>query len=78
MIELSSGEVAVVLEHNKIRRLEPKVLLLTDPDKNLREKPVMLDLMAQNKKNQDAETMRILRGLPDDAYGIDCRDFYLG
>ena len=77
MIELSSGEVAVVLEHNKIRRLEPKVLLLTDPDKNLRDKPGMLDLMAQNK-NKDAETMKILRGLPDGAYDIDCRDFYLG
>jgi HD-GYP domain-containing protein (c-di-GMP phosphodiesterase class II) len=77
MIELSSGEVAVVVEHNKIRRLEPKVLLLTDPDKTSREKPIMLDLMAQNK-NQDAETMKILRGLPDGAYNIDCRDFYLG
>ncbi len=77
MIELSSGEVAVVIEHNKIRRLEPKVLLLTDPDKTLREKPIMLDLLAQ-KKNKEAEPMKILRGLPDGAYGIDCRDFYLG
>lgn len=77
MIELSSGEVAVVIEHNKICRLEPKVLLLTDPDKTLREKPIMLDLMAQ-KKDQDTETMKILRGLPDGAYDIDCRDFYLG
>lgn len=77
MIELSSGEVAVVVEHNRIRRLEPKVLLLTDPDKTLREKPVMLDLMAQNNK-KDVEAMKILRGLPDGAYDIDCRDFYLG
>lgn len=77
MIELSSGEVAVVIEHNKIRRLEPKVLLLTDPDKTLREKPIMLDLLVQ-KKDKDTETMKILRGLPDGAYDIDCRDFYLG
>lgn len=77
LIELSSGEVAVVIEHNNIRRLEPRVLLLTDPDKTLREKPTMLDLMVQNKK-EAVETMKILRGLPDGAYDIDCRDFYLG
>lgn len=77
MIELSSGEVAVVVEHNQIRRLEPKVLVLTDSDKTVRDKPIMRDLMAQ-KKSEDVAPMKILRGLPDGAYDIDPRDFYLG
>lgn len=75
LIELSSGEVAIVVEHNKIRRLEPKVLVLTDMEKEMREKPTMLDLMARNKSS--SEQKKILRGLPDGAYGIHYRDYYL-
>jgi HD-GYP domain-containing protein (c-di-GMP phosphodiesterase class II) len=75
LIELSSGEVAIVLEHNKIRRLEPKVLILTDDDKKMLKNPVLLDLMKKNKSN--SEQRRILRGLPDGAYGINYRDYYL-
>ncbi len=33
LVELSSGEVAVVVAQNRVRRLEPKVLMLTWPDK---------------------------------------------
>ncbi|MGZ3236933.1 MAG: HD-GYP domain-containing protein [Burkholderiaceae bacterium] len=75
LIELSSGEVAIVLEHNKIRRLEPRVLVLTDTDKEMLAQPVSLDLMAKNKSN--SEQRKILRGLPDGAYDINYRDYYL-
>ncbi len=77
MIELSTGEVGIVLEHNKIRRLEPKVLLLTAADKSLLAKPNLLDLMLQ-EYTEENERMKILRGLPDGAYGLACRDFYQG
>ena len=33
LIELSTGEVAVVVEHSKVRRLKPRVLVITGPDK---------------------------------------------
>lgn len=75
LIELSSGEVAIVLEHNKIRRLEPKVLVLTDTDKKMLARPFTLDLMAKNKSS--SEQNKILRGLPDGAYDINYRDYYL-
>lgn len=75
MIELSSGEIAIVLEHNKIRRLEPKVLVLTAADKGLLKKPAIVNLMQQNNAADD-EKMKILRGLPEGAYGLVCRDFY--
>jgi HD-GYP domain-containing protein (c-di-GMP phosphodiesterase class II) len=75
LIELSSGEVAIVLEHNRIRRLEPKVLILTQADKNILKKPVILDLMMQNKSNA-GNTVKILRGVADGAYGLACRDVY--
>lgn len=75
LIQLSTGEVAIVLEHNKVRRLDPKVLVLTKADKSLLEKPMLFDLMRQDLVD-DAERISILRGLPDGAYGLVCHDFY--
>ncbi|MBC7513349.1 MAG: HD-GYP domain-containing protein [Herminiimonas sp.] len=72
LIELSTGEAAIVLEHNGVRRLEPKILVLTDPEKNLLAQPFSMDLMGA-----DADRRKILRGLADGAYGIDYRDYYL-
>jgi hypothetical protein len=65
----------VVLEHNQVRRLEPKLLILTGADKSLLEKPKLLDLMRQ-KNSAGKERVKIQRGLPDGAYGLVYRDFY--
>jgi HD-GYP domain-containing protein (c-di-GMP phosphodiesterase class II) len=75
LIQLSTGEVAIVLEHNKLKRLDPKVLLLTKADQSLLEKPMMLDLMQQSLVD-NGERVSIMRGLPDGAYGLVCHDFY--
>ncbi|MBC3883383.1 HD-GYP domain-containing protein [Undibacterium sp. LX40W] len=75
LIQLTTGEIAIVLEHNKVRRLDPKVLLLTRSDKTLLEKPIMFDLLKQDLVD-DAERISIMRGLPDGAYGLVCHDFY--
>jgi len=71
LIELHSGEAAIVLEHNGVRRLSPKILVLTDPDKAMLSAPHAIDLTAESSQ-------KILRGLPDGAYGINYRDYYLG
>jgi len=77
MVELSSGEIAVVVAHNRVRRLEPCVLVLTWPDKTPLGQPIERDLLAQAK--QPAGTrLRIVRGLPAGAYGLKLRDYYLG
>lgn len=75
LIQLTTGEVAIVMEHNKVRRLDPKVLLLTRADKSLLEKPIMFDLMHQDLVD-DTQRISIQRGLPDGAYGLVCHDFY--
>lgn len=75
LIQLTTGEIAIVLEHNKVRRLDPKVLLLTRSDKSLLEKPILFDLLRQDLVN-DEERISIMRGLPDGAYGLVCHDFY--
>ena len=43
LIELSTGEVAVVVEHSKVRRLKPRVLVITGPDKTPSSHPALLD-----------------------------------
>ena len=74
MVELSSGEVAIVLSHNNVRRLKPRVLVVTGPDKSPSSHPMPLDLLYQP---EDREAVHIRRGLSVGAYGIDAREFYL-
>ncbi len=75
LIQLNTGEVAIVLEHNKVRRLNPKILLLTRADKTPLEKPMLFDLLHQDLVDERVR-ISIVTGLPDGAYGIVCHDFY--
>jgi len=73
LVELSTGEVAVVVTHNKQKRLRPKVLVVTDPDKTLLKHPSVKDLIYDVS---DVPT-NIRRGLPGNAFGIDPSEYYL-
>ena len=75
LVELSSGEVAIVVAHNRVRRLEPRVLVLTWPDKAPLAEPIERDLLAAQRSGNGR--LRIIRGLPSGAYGLKLRDFYL-
>ena len=75
LVELSSGEIATVLAHNRVRRLEPRVLVLTDPAKQAIHEPSPLDLLL-HPKAADGTDIKIVRGLPAGAYGLDLRQFY--
>jgi HD-GYP domain-containing protein (c-di-GMP phosphodiesterase class II) len=77
LIELSTGEVAIVVAHNRVRRLKPRVLVVTGPDKTRSAHPAMLDLLYDTKSGGD-EPVFIKRGLPAGAYDLDLKDFYLG
>ena len=76
LIELSTGEVAIVVAHNKVRRLKPRVLVVTGPDKTRSPHPAMLDLLYDTKSGGD-EPVFIKRGLPAGAHDLDLKDFYL-
>lgn len=73
LVELSTGEVAAVATHNKLKRLRPKVLVLTEPDKTHHKFPAMRDLLYDNT----VSPTYIRRGLPSNSYGLDPREFYL-
>ena len=76
LIELNTGEVAIVVAHNKVRRLKPRVLLVTGPDKTPAGYPSLLDLLYDPKTAND-QPIFIRRGLAAGAFGLDLKDFYL-
>lgn len=75
MVELSSGEVAVVLEHNRVRRLEPRVLVVAGPDKQQLDEPFERNLL-EHPVDDGERPIRIARGLAAGAYGIEPHDYY--
>ncbi len=73
LVELSTGEVAVVATHNKLKRLRPKVMIITEADKTVRKYPTTFDLLYDVSE----KPVYIRRGLPSNAFGLDPREFYL-
>jgi HD-GYP domain-containing protein (c-di-GMP phosphodiesterase class II) len=76
LVELSTGEVAIVVQHNPYRRLEPLILILTDSGKVTLPAPRELDMLKHNF-SVAPEVLRISTGLADGAHGIVMQDFYL-
>lgn len=76
LVELSSGEVGVVMAQNPTRRLRPRILLLTGEDKRLRDGFVPLDLMHETRDGGGI-AMHIVRPLPAGAYQLNPAELYL-
>ncbi|PLW82045.1 diguanylate cyclase [Kineobactrum sediminis] len=70
LVELSSGEVAVVIAEYRTRRLRPKVLVLLDKNKQQLPKATLLDLQDVCLAGKQ-EAINIARSLEPGAYGID-------
>lgn len=91
LVELTTGEVAVVIEQNFNRRLKPKVLLVMDAAKNHLSKYQLLDMSEDDAKKQklidsgkirfdEIEKIEIAQDLEPGTYDIDIatvRDEYL-
>lgn len=76
LVELNSGEVGVVISQNRVRRLQPRVLVLLGPDKTPNRYPPTLDLLYAPSM-PSGERYAITRSLPPGAYGVDPAEFYL-
>ena len=91
LVELSTGEVAVVVEQNFERRLKPKVIVVLDSLKQELAETVLLDLSEDDKRKQalldsgkktryEIEKIEIARDLEPGSYDVDIstiRDQYL-
>lgn len=74
LVELSSGEVALVVEQNPADRLKPKLLLMLDPDKKPMKNQI-LDL-AKNPLTTDNKPYRVRQILRPQDYGIDLQKLH--
>ena len=74
IVEMSNGEVAIIVETNFIQRLKPKITVLLDKDKK-KIKPHLVDLA---KMGLDAEegSYTIRRIVRADKYGFDLNQLY--
>ncbi len=70
LVELSSGEIGVVVAEYRSRRLRPKVMLLLDADKNTLEQSRVIDLQ-EGSDSLDLPSLTIAKALQPGAYGID-------
>jgi HD-GYP domain-containing protein (c-di-GMP phosphodiesterase class II) len=77
LVELSNGQVAVVTRQNRVNRLEPEVLVLTDAAKQILREPVEFDLR-QAGAPAGSRRLAIVGSLPDGAYGINLSTLYAG
>lgn len=73
LVELSSGEVAVVMMQNQVRRLRPRVLLLTTGGKQPLSDFQPLDLLHQSN---DDSAIEIVRSVAAGEYDIDTAGFF--
>jgi hypothetical protein len=76
LVELSTGEYAVVLEQGRRRRLKPKVLVVSSPDKTPLEVPFVLDLLHGEGASAD-RVPYIRQGLPAAAFAVDTTEYYV-
>lgn len=70
LIELSSGEVAVVVAETRSRRLRPQVMLLLDRDKQPLDDIDFIDLL-EVTQTEDGRPLDIVKSLQPNVYGID-------
>jgi HD-GYP domain-containing protein (c-di-GMP phosphodiesterase class II) len=77
LVELSSGEIAIVMAQNRARSLRPRVIVLTDPDKRLDPRFRSVDLMAQPEDVDREQTVHIVRTHDPGAFGLDPSELYL-
>jgi HD-GYP domain-containing protein (c-di-GMP phosphodiesterase class II) len=73
LVELSTGEVAVVIQQNRVQRARPRLLMMLDKAKEPIRGYRVLDLREELHRD-----CRVTKALPHDAYGLAENDYYLG
>ncbi len=77
IVELNSGEVGIVIEQNKIRRLRPKIMLLLDSNKEPLKKHKTIDLRKLPSDAGNSKSRWIVQGHEGGAFGIDPKDYFM-
>ena len=75
LVELNTGEVAVVVQQNQVRRLLPRLIVLLAQNKSRYDAPVMLNLL-NSPNTPSGEPYRIRRSLPPGSFNLNPGDFF--
>jgi len=78
VVEMNTGEIGIVVEQNRIRRLRPKVLLVLDADKQPLREYRSVDLRKCPGDQGARNACWILRGHESGAFGLDPKNYFIG
>lgn len=70
LVEMSSGEVGMIMSQNRIQRFKPKIMMLLDENKQPYDSSKIIDLTVDITDSSGQE-LSIIGGLKSGAYGID-------
>ena len=76
VVELNSGEIGIVIAQNRVRRLQPRVMVILDAKQNPLQPQKILDLIKEPKLAPD-RPYRIRRTLEASKLKLDPREFFL-
>jgi HD-GYP domain-containing protein (c-di-GMP phosphodiesterase class II) len=77
LVELNTGEVAIVTAQNNYQRLRPEIMIVLDREKSLCDDFRTVDLRMNQDDELGNEAMWIDRGLEPGSYGIDPAEYFL-
>jgi HD-GYP domain-containing protein (c-di-GMP phosphodiesterase class II) len=77
VVELSTGEVGIVIGQDSTRRLRPKVMLILDENKKSRDNMLIIDLGTADSDPSKPMAVWITKELAQTAYGIDPHEYFL-
>ena len=70
LVEMSSGEVGMIMSQNRVQRFKPKIMMLLDENKKPYDVSKIVDLTTDAIDSSGLE-LTIMTGLQSGAYGID-------
>ncbi|QOJ21031.1 MAG: DUF3391 domain-containing protein [Gammaproteobacteria bacterium] len=76
LVELNTGEIAIVLTHNRTQRFLPRIMIICDAQKKPYSTPLTIDLRTAGASPAGVP-YAIANDLPQGAYGIDPKKYYL-
>ena len=74
LVELTSGEVGIVIAQNRMRRLRPKIMLILDSNKVALKGFETIDL----DREDTVRRLEISKSIDPGSYGIDPGEYYIG
>lgn len=76
LVELNTGEIAIVLTHNRTQRFLPRIMIICDAKKKPYDAPLTLDLRLAGTNSAGVQ-YAIVDDLSQGAHGIDAKKYYL-